>query len=108
MSKIIKKQVASCDNCYWKYGCGEDHCACEDKEPKGKLCDEYRPECSTCTDSAEYIYQGEGYCSQCIIEKFNVEESTTTYYYLDGRELGSDDDIDEVVRNLSDDIEEIE
>lgn len=54
------------------------------------------------------IYQGEGYCSQCIIEKFNVEESTTTYYYLDGRELGSDDDIDEVVINLSDDIEEIE
>lgn len=108
MSKIIKKQIASCDNCYWKFECSEDHCACNDKEPKGKLCDEYHPGCSTCADSAKYIYQGEGYCSQCIIEKFNVEESTTTYYYLYGRELGSDDDLDEVVRNLSDDIEEIE
>ncbi|HHD2753247.1 TPA: hypothetical protein ACOTG0_002056 [Clostridium perfringens] len=112
MSKVIKNEqkgfILGCDNCYWKYEGTEEHCVYRNEEPEEKTCDEYSSSCSSCDDGAEYVYEGECYCSQCIIEKFNVEESTTTYYYLDGKELGSDDDIDEVIRNLSDDIEALE
>ncbi|AQW26221.1 hypothetical protein [Clostridium perfringens] len=98
----------SCDKCYWKFELDKDHCAKRVKEPAEKMCESYLGPCSECNGKSEYKYKGKYYCPKCIIENFGVEEYTTTYYYLDGEELGTDDDINEVIRNLCDDIEEIE
>lgn len=60
-----------------------------------------------CEDKAEYKYNGKYYCSGCLLNEFDVEESTTTHYQLHGEYLGSDDDLEEVMLNLDEGIESI-
>ncbi|MDK3122635.1 hypothetical protein EHZ13_15100 [Clostridium perfringens] len=96
----------SCLECYFKYsdpeGCtwGEE---CFGKE----ICNKYTRKCCECSDQANYKYNGKYYCTDCLLEKFDIEEEKTTRYYLGTRYLG-DDDIDTVVKNLNKDIRKLE
>lgn len=101
--------MKSCSNCYWKFKYNKEYCACFDDKPNEMICDEYYPRCSWCGEEvASHKYEGECYCAKCLLEKFDVEEYTETHYMVDGKYLGSDDDMDEVIGNLSDDIEELD
>lgn len=97
----------SCSNCYCKYENSENFCAWNSKEPVDKMCDEFVHMCS-CEGEALYKYKGEYYCFECLLGEFGVDQFIQTFYYLDCEELGSDDDLNEVIRKLSDDIEELE
>lgn len=96
----------SCENCSWKYKYPiQRWCSFSKEEPK-KCCSEHNFRCK-CGDIAQYNYKGKRYCSECILKKFEVEECIEIDYYLDGEYLGNSDDIDEVIRNIDDDIERI-
>lgn len=92
----------TCKSCYWKRpdgGCTRHQSMSKD------ACEKYNPICKREEDVAEYKYKGEYYCANCILEKFNVEESTIINYYRDGEYIGSDEDMEEVVGNLDIEIE---
>lgn len=101
----------SCENCYWyfgKDGYKGKYCACHDDKQKD-ICDRYKMECQECeTEQATYKYEGKNYCTACLLEKFELETYTVTQYYNYGEYLGDSDNIDEVIKNLDGDIEEIE
>lgn len=73
--------------------------------------------CYKCDSDYEenyYRYNGQIYCFDCLIEELeNARElnivKTTHYYNDDWGELGTDDDIAEVIQNICEnyDIEEI-
>lgn len=73
--------------------------------------------CSCCNSDYEeeyYKYDNEIYCFECLTEKLEDEEGlnivkTTHYYNDDWGELGTDDDISEVIQNICEnyDVEEI-
>ena len=95
----------SCDNCYWT-PFGEKWCICNTSKPTENFCDEHDFSCSECdSDRAEYKYKDKYYCLDCLLKEFNVEEYTVTHYHIDGSSLGSDDDMTEVIENISKEIE---
>lgn len=95
----------SCDNCYWE-GYKNMFCINKVDRPVENICNKHSWQC-TCEDIANYKYKGKYYCSECLLKEFDVEESTTTHYYLDGEHIGTDEDMDEVIRNLDNSIESI-
>lgn len=97
----------NCSNCYCKYIDEKRHCAWSSKEPVNQICEEFVPMCS-CDEEALYKYEGEYYCTECLLDKFDVEEYTKTIYCKNGRYLGDDDSMSEVIENLDEDIEELD
>lgn len=101
----------SCKNWSWYFG--KDgykgrYCACHDDKQKD-ICDRYKMKCQECeTDQATYKYGGKYCCTECLLEKFELETYTVTQYYNYVEYLGDSDNIDEVIKNLDGDIEEIE
>lgn len=94
----------NCDNCYLK-GYKDMWCIKLQNQPAENCCDKHRFFCHKCNSgNVQYEYNGELYCEKCLLQTFNVTEYTTTYYQLDGEYLGSEDDMDEVISNISDDI----
>lgn len=98
-------------NCYWLL---EDDCIkciygneltnlSEEKE-----CENHNYKCSECGDQAEYKIKGVCLCFDCLSEGFELERHQVTHYTLDGEYIGSDEDISEVIKNISDEIEELE
>ena len=73
--------------------------------------------CSKCSSDYEeeyYKYDNELYCFDCLIDELESSGQinvvrTTHYYNYDWGELGTDDDINEVVQNICEefDIEEV-
>lgn len=72
------------------------------------LCKCFERVCDECTEKAEYSYEGLSYCTDCMLEHFDVEETKITHYYHDGMYLGSSEELDDVIKNLSEEIKEIE
>lgn len=96
----------TCDNCYFLcHNCYDDTYFCanhkKDKEKPSKVCDYHGYTCNKCKSEAGFMYNDEAYCLDCLLKENDVEECTTTSYYVDGEYLGSDDDIDEVLENLN-------
>ncbi|MBU5440309.1 hypothetical protein KQI42_20140 [Tissierella sp. MSJ-40] len=93
--------IKSCDNCYWE-GYRNMHCVYKEDKPKENVCKKHNFVCNTCGSNSEYKYDDEYYCSDCLIEQFNLIETTITHYYDDdnGEYLGSDEDIEEVFKAL--------
>lgn len=99
--------LKTCDNCYWK-GYKNKWCFYQEKMPKEYICNEHNFICQRCDSTdADYNFKGEYVCSECLLKEFEVEESTTTHYYLQGEYIGSDDDMDEVILNLDDSIKRL-
>lgn len=89
----------SCDNCYWRPYL-DDWCVYKINEPQECICNEHAYVCCECDDKSEYKYKDKYYCLDCLLKEFDVEEYTTTHYHIDGRPLGSDEDMSEVIENL--------
>lgn len=103
----------SCSNCYWKYSEAyalkvKKYCAWNNEEIKENMCKNHSYKCSCRNELAEYKYKDEYVCKECLLDMLGVETYTVTHYTLDDEYLGSDDDIDEVIKNLGKDIEELE
>lgn len=97
----------TCNNCFWQ-GYKNKWCIYEDKEPKKHICNKHGYICQRCnSNKAEYYFKEEYVCAECLLEEFEVEENTTTHYYLQGEHIGTDDDIDEVILNLNDNIKSL-
>ncbi|EDT26111.1 hypothetical protein ACV3P9_14875 [Clostridium perfringens] len=94
----------SCENCYFM---PKDGICFFEKDLKENICENYTEICE-CGSQAEYKYKGKYYCTDCLLKKFEIEEYTTTEYYMNGDYLGNDDDMSEVIRNLNEDIEELD
>jgi len=95
----------SCKNCYWSDM--EGNCFHYGKE-KLTSCDSHKFVCSECISEAEYKYNGKCYCTDCLLDKFDIEEALVKQYFINGNLLGTDEDMDEVMENLDEDIEIIE
>lgn len=94
----------NCNNCYWKRLNSESFCEFK----KNNNCKRHEFVCDKCmSNTAEYKYKNKYYCSDCILNEFEVEECTTTQYYMNGECIGDDSDFDLVIENL-DGVEEIE
>lgn len=72
-------------------------------------------ECGSDYEDEFYKYDEEIYCFDCLVKRLEEEEEinvihTIHYYNSDWGELGTDDDIDEVIQNLCEryDVERIE
>ena len=94
-----------CDNCYWE-GFKDMFCAYEKNKPNESICNKHSFECE-CGSIAEYEFEGKYYCSDCLLKEFEVQESTTTHYYLNGEHIGSDDDLSEVIYKLDENIKDL-
>ena len=100
--------LKDCDNCYWK-GYKNRFCIYEEVKPSENVCEKHNFICKKCDDEeAEYKFKGKYVCIDCLLKEFEVEESTTTHYYLQGEYIGSDDDMDEVILNLDDSIKKLD
>mgnify|MGYP006997679404 CR=1 FL=1 len=95
-----------CDKCFWLLSTGK--CM---KIVAGSEC-EFKECCSVCGyGTGDFKYKGKLYCSDCLLEEFNVSQETVTRYYSeDGELLGDDDNFDEVIEALKEieDFEEVE
>lgn len=85
----------TCDNCYWRIR--GDQCI-KKLEPKNR-CEGHNYECE-CGSEAEYKYEDDFYCADCIMEHLDIDTYTTTHYTLDGGYLGCDDDLEEVIDRI--------
>lgn len=99
----------SCKDCYWvnKFN---NKCIMVDKYINDcNVCDSFSGICK-CGNKGLYEYEGEIYCEDCILEKFEVDTiEITEYYDSNGEYLGnSEGDFDSIVNMLSDDIEILE
>lgn len=92
----------SCNDCYFKSKDLDIHCFNYDNQPD-KVCDYFTPECE-CGYEGDYLYNDTYYCKQCILKEFGVETYTVEHYMLNGEYLGDDNDLDEVIENLSSNI----
>lgn len=95
-----------CDKCFWLLSTGECVKINNDRECEFKEC------CSVCgCSSSDFKYKGKSYCSDCLLEEFNVSQETVIRYYSeDGEFLGDDDNFDKVIEALKEieDFEEVE
>lgn len=95
-----------CDKCFWLLSTGK--CV---RIITGSEC-EFKECCSVCgCSSSDFKYKGKSYCSDCLLEEFNVSQETVIRYYSeDGEFLGDDDNFDKVIEALKEieDFEEIE
>lgn len=106
MSKKNKDIERTCDNCHFLYYSRLDEtyfCVnhLPDKNKPTKVCQYHGLSCNKCDCEAEYAYNDDVYCLDCLLKENDVEECTTTSYYVDGEYLGTDDDMDEVLENLN-------
>lgn len=106
MNKGIDNIERTCDNCHFLYHSNLNEvyfCAKHkaNKEKPKEVCEYHGLSCHKCSCEAEFIYNDDMYCLGCLLEENDVEECTTTSYYVDGEYLGADDDMDEVLENLS-------
>lgn len=90
--------VKSCDNCYWHSAIDDEECI-KKLKPKDRECEEHTYECE-CGSEAEYKYEDDFYCTDCMVEQVGIDTYTTTHYMCDGEYLGCDDDLDEVINNI--------
>lgn len=99
----------NCENCYWK-GFRDKWCVYSQEQPEECTCNYHDFTCFECeSENSSYKYKGKYYCNDCLLKQFNVyEEEVTNYYSEDGEFLGSSNNMDEVIKSLSDEIEEIE
>lgn len=98
----------SCDNCYWASS-NRGNCYYFEDKPESNICDRFDYKCCECDgENATHEYKNNLYCTDCLLKELDVESWTVTHYMVDGEYLGSDDDIDGVIENLSKDINEIE
>ena len=72
-------------------------------------------ECDSDYEEKYYKYDNKIYCFDCLVDTLQEESQlnivkTTHYYNDDWGELGTDDEINEVIENICDtyDIEEVE
>jgi hypothetical protein len=96
----------NCDNCYWKWY-ENKFCIYNESKPIENICDKHMYLCCECGLGTEYKYNNKFYCGDCLLKEFDVTESTTIHYCLDGEYLGSNDDFQEVIRMLDSSIEEL-
>lgn len=92
--------MKQCQECYWRFKYSKQWCARHDNKPES--CDGFKISCTECGASGEYKIGEYVYCTNCIIGKANIEESTVTHYYVDGEHIGSDNDMEEVIENIND------
>lgn len=92
----------NCSDCYFKSKT-LDECYLGYDTQQSKDCDYFRPECK-CGCDADYLYDDTYYCKECLLKEFGVETYTVEHYMLDGEYLGDEDDLDEVIENLSEKI----
>ncbi len=95
--------MMKCNECY--YGRYADVCLLTKQIIPVEDCSRFKEICCDCESEAEVIYRGYHYCIDCVMEQFDLEESTTISYYKDGEFLGDSDDMHEVIENLSSEIE---
>lgn len=95
----------NCDNCYWK-NYSDRWCIYEYKKPIENICKQHDFVCDECDrGQSEYKYKEKYYCWDCLIKKFEIEESTEISYYKNGEYIGNDSNFQEVIKNLNKDIE---
>lgn len=93
----------SCENCRFCEDLDEGTCVLN-KDTKAD-CSSHEFSCYECGSMADYSYEGNAYCQECLFGKFDIEETIETHYMLEGEYLGSDADIEEVIEKLDGDIE---
>ena len=100
--------MCSCKNCYWNNRRYRGQwCELRGVKPDNSICNNFKYECS-CGGEAEYEYENKFYCKHCLFGKFNVRSKTITYYQSkEGRELGTNKDIDEVIYKLDKNIKHV-
>lgn len=96
----------SCNSCCWE-NYKDKFCFYEVSKPEISFCNEHNPNCIDCGFKAEYSFNEKHYCTDCLLNEFEVEQSTVTHYYHGGEYIGSDDDMNEVINNLDENVEEI-
>lgn len=90
--------VKSCDNCYWHTAIDGEECI-KKLKPKEHECEGHCYECE-CGSGAEYKYEDNFCCTDCLIEQLGMDTYETTHYMCDGHYLGDDEDLDEVINNI--------
>lgn len=98
----------NCENCYW-YHTGTSVCDIDlikhllgDDDLKSKgYCKVHKFTCDCCeSDVATYEVDGKYLCTDCALDKFDVESCEVTEYFRDGDYLGSSEDFNEVEYQL--------
>lgn len=97
-----------CENCYYRSTAKYPHadwCSFSKEQPIEKVCEKHYFKCEGfCFNKARFDYNGKYYCGDCLMEKFDLYKEETISYYLDGKLIGTSDDIYEVIENLNVDI----
>lgn len=99
--------MKSCDNCYFR-GYKDMFCINKTEKPKESICDGHSYICVKCDDIAGFEYKDKQYCEDCLLKEFEVESYTITHYTMNGEYLGCDDNMCEVISNISKDIKELD
>lgn len=91
----------NCENCFykgWNEGCYLTKIGVKCKEEGYKY---FAQECSNCGNIAEYLYNGEPICLDCLLMKEKIETNEVVIYYdEDGIELGTSEDFDKAEEQL--------
>lgn len=97
--------MKSCENCFFS-GISKEMCYMDHDMSQGEKCVDYRPECDECRGLAKWRVEERSLCDECTLENFSVVKIVSAKYWLDG-DLGTSDDMDDVMKNLRSAVEGI-
>lgn len=99
----------NCKNCYWLIEEKDlDRCIYNNQLLDKGACENHKYKCMYCENQAEYKIKDAYMCFDCLADEFELETYQVTHYEFNGENIGSDEDISEVINNIHKDIEELE
>jgi hypothetical protein len=101
--------LKSCENCSHNNNRNEWECVFKTKKPEKNICHLHSFKCCGCNGhGSDYLFKEKYFCCACLLEELGVQEGPANHYYLQGRYIGTEDDIEDVIPNLDDGIESLD